>query len=153
MLNPPRWPTSIPLTQWTKGGAHLLAEDLRLLPGCEVTALVDLVEVNEVRIDLLGPAARRLEDLAGEDGERHRQRQFRRRLPGRKRSKDALCLLPVESRRRCRGARQPVQRDVVDDPVAGQAARRLAVDDRVRDFRVTVRGGVEHPGCGPDWRV
>src|SRR5437016_4538044 len=47
------------LTQRSKCGAHLLAEDLRLLPGCEVTALAGFVEINEVWVDLLGPAARR----------------------------------------------------------------------------------------------
>src|SRR5256885_15802951 len=41
-----------PLTERSKRGAHLLAEDLRLLPGCEVTAFVDLVEVNQVGIHL-----------------------------------------------------------------------------------------------------
>src|SRR5205823_12808604 len=33
-------------------------EQLGLLPGGEVAALVDLVEVGEVGVDLLGPAAR-----------------------------------------------------------------------------------------------
>src|SRR6478736_6550620 len=47
----------------------LLGEQLRLFPGGEVAAPGGLVEVNEVGVDLLGPAARSLVDLPGEDGE------------------------------------------------------------------------------------
>ena len=48
-----------------------------------MAALVGLIEVDEVGIDLFGPAARRLKDLAGEDRERHRQRELRGVLPAR----------------------------------------------------------------------
>jgi hypothetical protein len=41
-----------------EGSPHLLAEDSRLLPGREVSALVDLVEVDDVRVARLDPAAR-----------------------------------------------------------------------------------------------
>ena len=41
-----------------------------------MAALGGLVEVDEVGVDLLGPAARGLEDLAGEDGEADREREF-----------------------------------------------------------------------------
>jgi len=47
-------------------GAHFAREEFRLLPGREVTASVDLVEVGEIGVDLLGPMARGLEDLIGE---------------------------------------------------------------------------------------
>src|SRR4029079_16908744 len=63
-------------------GAELLGEELRLLPGGEVPAPRGLVEVDDVRIGVLDPAARRAEDLAGEGGERDRQRDRRRRLAG-----------------------------------------------------------------------
>jgi hypothetical protein len=56
-----------------EGRAELFAEQLRLLPGREVAALVDLVEVDEVaRVCALGPAARSLVELVREhaDGER-----------------------------------------------------------------------------------
>ena len=56
----------------TEGRAELFAEELRLLPGGEVAALVDFVEVDEVRIGLLGPAARRLVLLAREHGDGNR---------------------------------------------------------------------------------
>src|SRR5207245_8740935 len=40
-----------------EGSPHLLAEDFRLLPGREVSALVNLVEVDDVRVTRLDPAA------------------------------------------------------------------------------------------------
>ena len=58
-------------------------EELRLLPGGEVAAPVDLVEVDEVGVGLLDPAARGPEDLAGERGEADRERDRRRSLAGR----------------------------------------------------------------------
>ena len=53
-------------------GAHLLREQLWLLPGGEVAAPLSVVEVHEVRIDLLHPASRRLEDLTREGRECNR---------------------------------------------------------------------------------
>src|SRR5262249_16364799 len=49
--------------------SHLLREQLRLLPGGEVPAPVDLVEVAQVGVDPLRPAAWRPVDLAGEHRE------------------------------------------------------------------------------------
>jgi hypothetical protein len=46
-------------------GAEFFREKLRLFPGREVPALVDLVEIDEVAIGALGPALRRTVDLAG----------------------------------------------------------------------------------------
>src|SRR5437763_15918771 len=67
----------------TERGAEFLGEELRLLPGGEVPALVDLVEVDDVRIRLLDPAARRPPDLAGERRESDRDPNLRwRRLAG-----------------------------------------------------------------------
>src|SRR5262245_52306067 len=75
--------TTIPSAKRPERGSHLAREELGLLPGGEVTALVDLVEVGDVRVRALDPAARRLPELARErreaDGKRHR----RRRLAGR----------------------------------------------------------------------
>ena len=47
-------------------------------------------------------------------------------------------------------ARQPVQRDVVDDAVPGETAYGLAVDERAGDLVVAVRVVVAHPGSQPD---
>ena len=46
------------VTQRPERGSHLVGEELRLLPGGEVAAPVDLVEVGEVGVDRLDPAAR-----------------------------------------------------------------------------------------------
>ena len=48
------------LAQCLERRPHLLREQLWLFPGGEVAALVDLVEVDEVGVDLLGPGARGL---------------------------------------------------------------------------------------------
>src|SRR5919112_2094205 len=61
-------------------GPHLRCEELRLFPGGEVAAPVGLVEVGEVGVRLLGPAARGPPDLPGERGEPDRDRNFRRSL-------------------------------------------------------------------------
>src|SRR3954469_10360230 len=107
MLPPPLPKSS---TQRTEGGSHLLREDLGLLPRGEVTALVDSVVVEEVRIRLLRPALRSGIELVREDG--HSGWEL-----------DALDVeerqlaLPVEA---CRGdprPGQPVVGDVVEDVV------------------------------------
>src|SRR5512133_1259747 len=58
-------------------------EELGLLPRREVTTPVGLIEVDEVWVGLLGPAARGPPDLAREGGEAGRERGLRRRLAGR----------------------------------------------------------------------
>src|SRR5918998_777694 len=60
------------LTQRSEPRAELLGEQLGLFPGCEVTTLVDLVEVDQVGVGLLGPAPRGLICLAGKDAHGHR---------------------------------------------------------------------------------
>jgi hypothetical protein len=47
---------TFPLAQWPERGAELVREEFRILPGGEVVALVDGVEVDEVGMGLLGPA-------------------------------------------------------------------------------------------------
>ncbi len=121
-----------------------VGEELRLLPRGEVPALVDLVEIDEIRVDLLGPAARGREDLAGERGEADRERDLRGGLAGCE--SGGPSGLPVRPGRRCPGARQPVQRDVVEDVVPGEIARGLAVEEGAGDLLVAVRVVVEHPG-------
>jgi len=130
-------------------GAHLTREELRLFPGREVPALLRHVVVNEVVVRALHPVLRRLEDLVGKHRVGDGERQVRRRILERRSS--ALCLLPVNPRGRRRGVRQPVQRDVVDDMVAGEVARRLSVEEGVGDLLVAVRVVVEHPGGETEW--
>src|SRR5215216_5466560 len=64
--------TSVRSAQGPEGGPNLGGEQLRLLPGREVVALVDLVVVDEVGVGLLGPAPRGLVELVGEDAHRRR---------------------------------------------------------------------------------
>src|SRR5207342_3404478 len=63
--------------QRTERCAELGREQLRLLPRSEVAALVDLVEVDDVRVARLDPASRTPPDLAreGREGERDRWRR------------------------------------------------------------------------------
>ena len=59
--------------QRAKAVAQLLREQRRLLERREMAAAVELVPVDEVGIDALGPAARRRNDLPGKDAAAHRQ--------------------------------------------------------------------------------
>src|SRR5215468_1188770 len=62
------------LAQGPECGAELSGEQLWLLPRGEVVAPVNFVEVDEVGVGALGPAARGLEDLVGEDADGGRDR-------------------------------------------------------------------------------
>src|SRR5215211_8944190 len=126
--------------------ANLFGEELRLLPGGEVAAPVGLVEVGEAGVGLLDPAAWGSPDLAGERREADRNRDLRRSLPGRLGCRQGSSVLPVRPGRRRPGARQPVQRDVVEDVLPGEIARGLAFDEGARDLVVAVRVVVEQPG-------
>src|SRR5262249_17626629 len=70
------------LAERPEGCAELFGEQLRLIPGGEVAAPGGFVEVDEVGVELFGPAARGLEDLAGERGEAGRECDLRWSLPG-----------------------------------------------------------------------
>src|ERR1700736_1099704 len=109
------------LAHRSKRRTHLLAEELGLLPRGEVATLVDLVEVDDVRVRRLDPAARRPPDLARERCEAERDRRRRQRLLAGSRRVWPVGL-PVRPRCRSAGAGQPVGRDVVEDVVAGEVA-------------------------------
>src|SRR5262249_51375188 len=98
-----------------ESGAHLLAEELRLLPPCQVAAPVDFVEVDEAGVGLLDPAPGRLIRLVGKDAHGDGDGDAFR-IP------KAALVLPIEPRRRDPGVREPEQRDVVEDVVTGQLA-------------------------------
>src|SRR6516225_4892591 len=76
-----------------EASADLAHESLRLFKCGKMSALVELVEVEQFRISLLRHSARRAENLFGENGT---TRGYRNRI-GRNRSE----ALPVEARRRC----------------------------------------------------
>src|SRR5215469_7952643 len=132
------------LAERPEAGADFFRKQLRLLPGREVAALADLVEVDDVGVELLDPAARGPEDLAGECGEADREFDLRRSLP--RRESLGSSALPVRSGGRGPGARQPVQRGVVKDVVPGGIARGLAAGKRAGDLVIAVGVVVEHPG-------
>src|SRR5689334_12961646 len=67
------------LAQRPEAVAQLFGEELRLLPGGEVAADGKLVEVDQLRIGALGPAARHLVQLVREGAHRHRDRHALRR--------------------------------------------------------------------------
>src|SRR5215218_3600596 len=81
-----------------------------------LTRLVDLVEVDQVGVGLLGPAPRGLVLLAGKDGHGNRDGDA---LGVEK----ATPIFPIEPRRRDPRVRQPIKRDVVEDLLPRQFAR------------------------------
>src|SRR3954451_8542438 len=123
------------LAEWPERRANLAGKELGLLPGGEVAALVDLVEVDDVRVARLDPAARRAPDLAGERREAERDRRWRQRLGARGGGVGPVGL-PVGAGRGGAGAGQPVQRDVVENVVAGEIPRGLPVDEPAGDLVV-----------------
>src|SRR5687767_13408555 len=132
-------------TQGPEGGAYLAREEVRLLPGREVVALVDFVEVDEVGVGLLGPAPRRLIELSRKDADGSRNCDALD-------VEEAKVVLPVETTRGNPGVRQPGERDVVEDLVSREVADGLTWE-RPCDVLVAVRIVVEHPGGESDGRI
>src|SRR5215469_5711584 len=104
--------------QRSERGPDLLREQFGFFPGGEVAAAGGLVEVAEGGVAQLDPAARGPEGLAGEHREADRKLDLRSSLPNRKGCGSSV--LPVRPGRRSPSAGQPVQRDVVEDVVAGE---------------------------------
>ena len=71
------------LAERLEARADLFRKQLRFFPGGEVAAPVGLVEVDDVGVELLDPAAWGPEDLVGEGGEADRECDRRRSLAGR----------------------------------------------------------------------
>jgi hypothetical protein len=102
--------------------AQLRSKEFRLLPGCEVPALVDLMEVDQVPIGAPRPCFRGSIDLLRKYRDGHGERDIAGLLRGC--HKEATrAVLPVKPSGRGGGIRQPVQRDVVQEIVlrAGDA--------------------------------
>jgi hypothetical protein len=92
---------------------------LRLFPGREVAASVELVEMDEVvGIRALCPGPRCLVQLVGKDADGKRNGD----VLG---LEEARLALPVETSGGNPGVREPVERDVVEDVVSGEVARQL----------------------------
>src|SRR5579875_3058840 len=107
--------TLAPLADRSERRAELGREQPWLLPGGEMVAPVQLVEVDEVGVGPLGPAARDLVDLVREGAHRGRDRDALD-------VEEADRVLPVQAGGGNPGVRQPVERDVVQDLVPGQVA-------------------------------
>jgi hypothetical protein len=86
-----------------------------------VPAFVEAVVVNKLWVGSLCPAPRSLNDLVGEGAHRDRDGHVFR-------CKERELVLPINTRRRDRRVRQPVQRDVVEDVVSRKSLR-LTVED------------------------
>src|ERR1043166_9092710 len=105
----------VKLPQRLERRAQITHEKLWLLPGREVCAFVVLVVKDEFRIRLFSPTLWRLVDFFRESayGDRNLDAPHIEEAAGRK----IMSRVPVETRRRDRGVRQPVKRDVVENIV------------------------------------
>src|SRR5215475_10049018 len=103
------------------------AKEFRLFPGGEVTALIEFVEVHEVGVGALGPAARYGDYLSWEPTHGRRNRDFAADLGF------VGAVLPVQAGRGRRCVREPVKRDVVEHLIFREFALGFAV--RVGPFR------------------
>src|SRR6266436_424939 len=105
----PSWSCCQSVPQSTQLGealAQFRNEQLRLLESSEVTALRNLVPIEEFRIGLLAPHLRRCEKVAFEDADCNRQ------IEGH--SREILSeTLVIEPRRRRSSIGQPIERDVI----------------------------------------
>ena len=110
------------LPQRPEACTKLFCEQLWLFPGGEVAASVELVVVDEVVVGPLGPATGGLVALVWKDADGRRD--------GDVDGEEAGDLgLPVETSRRDRRVRQPVEGDVVKDVVACELAGGLSLND------------------------
>src|SRR5262249_48081545 len=98
-----------------------------------VTALVHRVEVEiDVRVRPFDPAPWGPPDLAWERREAGWNRDRRGRLA--RRPSILLSLFPIGPRRRRPGAREPIQRDVVDDVLPREIAGWSLVNEAASDL-------------------
>ena len=102
-----------------------------------MAALFDLVEVSDVRVGVLNPAARSPENSPGNVVKPTGSDTGAGAWPAARAVGSSA--FPVRPGRRGPGARQPVQGDVVEDVVPGEVARRLLVEEGAGDLVVTVR--------------
>src|ERR1700687_5654753 len=90
-------------TKAPEAGADFADQDLGLLEGCEMSALVGLAVVNHVGVGVFDPASRQARDVAWEHSHRDRQRELRA-------SEAARFVLPVDAAGRRGTICKPVER-------------------------------------------
>ena len=116
-----------------------------------MAASVELVVVDEVvRVGALGPAARGLVELVGEDADGERDRD----VLG---VEEVRLVLPIQAGRGDPGVGQPVERDVVEEVVAREVALQPSLEDLLDQAGLTgpvavvererreIDGGVRQP--------
>src|ERR1700730_15654491 len=101
-------------SQRSEGSSDLLTKKFRFFPGREVTALWESVVVDQFGIGFLCPGLRGCIDLIGKNAHGSRDRDTFR-------SEQAKLAFPIETSRRDRRIRQPIERDIVEDVVSRQA--------------------------------
>src|SRR5262245_34625162 len=111
---------SLRVPERSERGGQLGREELGLLPCGEVSALVDLVEVSQLGIGAPRPCLRGSIDVLRKYRDGDRQRDLGGLLRARGNDAASCAVFPVQPRRRRRGDRQPVQRDVVEHVVFGR---------------------------------
>src|ERR1700726_220944 len=103
------------IAERAKAGSKLFNKQSWLFPGREVTALAELVIVDQLGIGALGPAPRSRIEFVREDAHGDRDGDaFRIEVP-------FAPILPIETSARKRCVRQPGDRDVVENVVAREA--------------------------------
>src|SRR5215213_9209062 len=112
---------SLELAQRFERRSDLGSEEFRLFERREVTALVDLVPINELVKILFGPASRRAVYLAGKDRHGNRDRWDVHGIDW-----THPPHLPVGPRGRRPGVCEPVQRDVVEHLISRERPLGLA---------------------------
>src|SRR5262245_32426141 len=109
-----------------------------------MTAFIKFVEMDEFGISPLGPTPRSGVDFVWQDAHRNRDGDIFD-------IEEGEAVFPIESSGRHRGAGQPIEGDVVEDVVAGEALR-LTVED-ARDELVTANVVIEYPCREADGRI
>src|SRR5579862_7473552 len=131
-----------------EGRAKFDREGRWLLPSGEVSAFVGPIVVNELRIGLLGPALRRLVNLIGESADGDGDLQAPDVKEAALRNPRGV---PVKTRRGDCRVREPIDRDIVEHVVRGQAF--LLPVEGPGDHPVAADVVIEHPGGKADRRV
>src|SRR6185295_11826439 len=112
--------------EWPEARAKIVHDRLRLLPRGKVTALRVPLVVDQLGVGLFGPTPRgRAYFIWEHTHDRGDGDPFR--------CKEGELVLPIETRRRNAGVRQPVERDVVENVVPREALG-LTVKDACDQF-------------------
>src|ERR1700746_2482690 len=139
--------------QWSKARANLFYKELRLFPSGIVPAFIERVVINKVVIGPLGPTPRRFIVLAGKDAYGSRDGDVGGVV-------EANLIFPIETSRRNRRVRQPIESDVVEHVISCKRSCGVSIlrapehgrGDCRRRLCPTVTV-VNKPGCQPDRRI